>query len=180
MKERKYKEDWSLQEDWDAKNRPRRTPVYRGPVYRTPESRRTLLVRSAVPWVFWLILLVLYFRLNFPGATVLYVFLPAALALFPGLYWLLGIWGILRAPREMTRLQKENSIGRVLRSAAGCAILNLAALIGDLILVLTGPLFPQEWPGMALLACSLMIAIFTAGFFRDADRRLQEERKENP
>ena len=39
----------------------------------------------------------------------------------------MGLWTLFRAPRRMTRVQKETGVGRVLRSAAGCAVLILAA-----------------------------------------------------
>jgi hypothetical protein len=37
----------------------------------------------------------------------------------------------------MTRLQRENGVGRVLRSSVGCAVLTAMACAGDLIYVIS-------------------------------------------
>ena len=107
MKERKYKEDWVNETRFDDKGREKRVPVYRGDWFGLApgQVKRRLLAEALLPWVGFIALVLLYFRLNFPGSTVLYVFLPAALSLFPALYWVLGIAGFFRAGEKMTRLQ---------------------------------------------------------------------------
>lgn len=177
MKERKYKEDWRNETRMDDRGREKRVPVYRGSWFLLPEgvSVRSLRLWATLPWAGYLAALLLYFRLNFPGATVMYVFLPAALSLFPVLYWAMGAAGVFRAPRRMTRLQKENGIGRVLRSSAGCAICLCAALVGDLVLMLTGGQVAREWPGTLLLLLALALAAGAASRFREILRGLSEE-----
>lgn len=179
MKEKRYMEDWKTETRLDRNGKETQVPVYRGVWYILDEKtgRKGLAWRAALPCGAFLILLILYFRLNFPGATVLYVFLPAALGLFPGLYWALGTFGVARAPREMTRLQKENGIGRVLRSSAGCAVCALAAVAGDAVLILVKGEGPREWPGMLLLFAAACVALAAMRYFRGVIGSLAERRQ---
>lgn len=182
MKERKYKEDWVNETRFDEKSgKETRVPVYRGPWFSgvSGENRKPLLMRALFPWLFFLLLILLYFKLNFPGATVMYVFLPAALALFPALYWLLGIAALLKAPEKMTRLQKENSAGRILRSAAGCMVCSCAAVLGDMILLVSGGKAAAEWPGTLILLGAVCAAWWTVNCFREINNRLSEKRGES-
>lgn len=180
MKERKYKEDWVNETRLNEKNgRPLVVPVYKGPWFERQDGsgKSALLLRAAAPLTVFLILIILYFRLDFPGATTLYVFLPAALSLFPALYWAFGVWGIFRSPDRMTRLQAENGVGRVLRSSAGCLILSGCALVGDMVLLLTGGNAAREWPGSLILLTAAGLSLFTVQYFRSVRRSLS--RKEN-
>lgn len=173
MKERKYKEDWVNETRFDDKTgKETRVPVYRGDWFRlsAPQSKRALILEALIPWVGFAVLLILYFKLNFPGATVMYVFLPAALSLFPLLYWVLGITALFRMEGKMTRLQKENGIGRVLRSAAGCAIFSLAALIGNTVFLFVGSQASREWPGSLMLLVAFLLACATVSRFRAKNR----------
>ena len=113
-----------------------------------------------------------YYKLNFPGATILYVFLPAGFSLFPALYWALGIAGLFRTDEKMTRLRKENGVGRILRSAAGCAVCAFAALLGDIVYLLAGSLAGKEWPGTLMLALASVLACGTVNRFRGVNRSL--------
>ena len=179
MKERKYKSDWASETRVDEKTgRERQVPVYRGSWFSmaSGQSKKELLLYSLLPWIAFLAFLLLYFRLNFPGSHVLYIFLPAALSLFPCLYWAMGAWGVFRAPERMTRLQKETGIGRILRSSAACVIFLCAALIGELVFLLSGADFAREWPGALLLLAAAAVSFAAAAFFRNMNRRLSEER----
>lgn len=179
MKERKYKGDWVNETRTDTETgREKTVPVYRGSWFtvQSGQSRQQLILRAFLPWACFVALVLLYFRLDFPGARVLYVFLPAALSLFPCLYWAMGIWGLFRAPDRMTRVQKETGIGRVLRSAAACVILSFAALIGELVFLIAGADAAREWPGVLMLLCAGVTAFGTAAFFRAVERHLKEER----
>ena len=177
MKERKYKQDWVTETRVnDRTGKEKQVPVYRGPFFEDPfEGRkRERILAGLLPWVGYLLLLILYFRLDFPGSRVLYVFLPAALSLFPCLYWAMGLWSLLRAPERMTRLQKETGFGRVLRSAAGCAILMLAAVIGEAVYLLSGAEVSREGPGALMLLAGAGLAVGTAAVFRRAFRQLEK------
>ena len=181
MKERKYKEDWINESRIDEKTgRETRVPVYRGSLFTLPpgSAKRKLLLRTLLPWAGFLVLLVLYFVLDFPGTRVIYVFLPAALALFPCLYWAMGIAALCRAPEQMTRLQKENSIGRIYRSAMGCTLFPEAALIGEAVFLLSGGEPSREWPGMFMLLAAASIALYAARFFRTVHGQLSEKGSE--
>jgi len=179
MKERKYKSDWVNEIRRDEKTGKEKTvPVYRGSWFEAgPGSeKKTLVLYALLPWAGFLALVLLFFRLDYPGARTLYVFLPAALCLFPCLYWAMGVWGLFRAPRKMTRVQKETGIGRVLRSSAACLILSCAALIGELVFLLAGGDAAREWPGLLMLTAAAVLAFGTVSQFRNAYRRLSEER----
>lgn len=178
MKERRYKEDWVNKTRFDENGKEKRVPVYRGPLFSLPsgQDKRELLLSALLPWIVYLVLLLLYFRLDFPGARVLYVFLPAALGLFPCVYWAMGIWGVYRAPDRMTRLQKENGIGRVLRSAAGCTVFSAAALVGEAVFLLSSGDASLEWPGILMLAASAVLAFTAVSHYRAVHRQLSEER----
>ena len=167
---------------FDEQGNEKRVPVYRGSLFSLPagQEKKKLLLSALLPWAGFLALLLLYFRLDFPGARILYVFLPAGLSLFPCLYWAMGVWGLYRAPQEMTRLQKETGIGRVLRSAAACAILSCAALVGELVFLLSGGNTSREWPGMLMLLAAAILAAGTVRFFRTVHGRLTEKRSGNP
>ena len=76
MKERKYKEDWVNETRFDEKTgREKRVPVYRGDWYHLSGDRtkRKLLLEALLPWIGFVALILAYYKLNFPGATVLYV-----------------------------------------------------------------------------------------------------------
>lgn len=180
MKERKYKEDWINETRFDERGKETRVPVYRGSLFSLPpdQNRRKLLLYALLPWVGYVTLVILYFRLDFPAARVMYVFLPAALGLFPCLYWALGVWALLRAPEKMTRLQKENGVGRVLRSAAGCLICSAATLIGETVFLLSGGSASREWPGIIMLLSAAVLALGTVRAFRSMNRLLSEERRD--
>ena len=178
MKERKYKEDWINETRIDEKGKEKRVPVYRGEMFTFPSGRnkQQLLLSALLPWIGYLALLILYFMLDFPGGRVLYVFLPAALGLFPCLYWAMGIWGLFCAPREMTRVQKETGISRILRSAAGCAVFSCASLAGEAVFLLTGGDAAREWPGLLMLAACAALAVLTVSFFRNVHNQISEKR----
>lgn len=182
MKEKRYMEDWKNVSRIDEKGKEIREPVYQGSWYILEEGtdKKALALRAALPCGAFLALIILYFRLNFPGATVLYVFLPAALGLFPGLYWAMGAFGVMKAPEKMTRLQKENGIGRALRSSAGCAVFSLAAAAGDLILILLQGQGPREWPGLLLLLTAACVAFAAMRYYRETVGRLVERRQTAP
>ncbi len=170
MKERKYKEDWVNETRFDEKTgKEKRVPVYRGDWFHLSagKTKRKLLPEALIPWIGFTVLILLYLKLNFPGATVLYVFIPAGLSLFPALYWILGIVVLFRTEEKMTRLQKENGIGRVLRSAAGCAIFSISALLGDIVFLFIGSQAGKEWPGTLMLMLALLLSCVTVTRFRD-------------
>ena len=183
MKERKYKEDWANEIQFDERTgREKQVPVYRGSwfAFRPGQKKQALALWALLPWLGFLALVMLYFLLDFPGTRIMYVFLPAALSLFPCLYWAMGIWGLCRAPQKMTRLQKETGIGRVLRSSAACVFFACAALVGEVIFLVTGGDPAREWPGLLMLAAAAALAFGTANTFRSAGRQLTEERNTNP
>ena len=183
MKERKYKEDWINEVRFDEKTgKEKRVPVYRGSWFEAGagEEKKALVLYALPPWIAFLALVLLFFKLDFPGSRTLYVFLPAGLSLFPCLYWAMGVWGLFRAPKKMTRLQKETGIGRVLRSAAACLILCCAALIGEVVFLLAGGDAAREWPGALMLFAAAVLAFGTVNRFRNADRHLSEEKRNDP
>lgn len=177
MKERKYKEDWVNETRFDERGREKRVPVYKGAWYASDgaDGGKTRRTRTAALscLAYWALLLV-YFLLNFPGATTLAVFLPAGLSLFPGLYWALGAFAVFRAPEKMTRLQKENGAGRVLRSSAACCAMMLLAALCDCVFVVFQGKASAEWPGLLILLCAACVSCFSLRYFRDSLHHITE------
>lgn len=165
MKERKYKNDWRSEFRIDpVTGRETQEMIYVGKWYVAENAaacRRALHWACAANLLFFVLLLV-YFLLDFPGATTLYVFVPAAIALFPWLYWLMGCSAALHAPDRLTRIQRETGIGRVLRSAVGCAVFSGLAVLGDCVFLFLGGAARGELPGFPLLLAAAAVALFAA------------------
>lgn len=183
MKERKYMDDWVNEVRLDpATGREKRVPVYRGDWYALgggDAKNHAALAAGGCAGFF--VLLTGYFLADFPGAATLYVFLPAALGLFPWVYWVMGAFTVSRAnAKKMTRLQKETGFGRVLRSAAACAIFSLAAALGDIVFLLFFGAPGREAAGLAVLLCVGGTAFFTACRFRAVYRHIVKTGEEKP
>jgi len=162
LKERKYKEDYGIEVQLDERGRDKRVAVYRGEYYTMAEdgaharqTRRIFVLMAALFILFYLF----YMFSGVPSSYCIYVLPLASCAVFPLFYWLCGLAAILRAPRKMTRVQKENSAGRILRSATGCMILMMMACVGDVIFLLRSGSMKAELGGFALLACGAMTAL---------------------
>lgn len=177
MKERKYKEDYGFRTYVDDKGREKREAVYKGDYFRYekgPEEKKAALVWAAVCTVLFLFFYLIYMKLSTPSAYCMYVLPLAACALIVLVYWIMGLFSMWRAPEKMTRLQKENGIGRVLRSSVGCSIILLMASVGDIIYMifsLKGS-WTKEIPGFALLCCAAMAAMGCFLRIRDSYNRI--------
>ena len=181
MKARKFRRDWTEETRLDpVSGKEKRTAVYRGVWYRyggADRDKTGRVLRAALPCLAFFLLILLYFLLDFPGATILYVFLPAAVSLFPTLYWGIGAYGVWRAPDPMTRLQRETGVERVLRSSAGCFVCALAAVAGDLICLLTGQAESREWPGLAMLFAAACAAFACVRRFSQMSKSMTEHQE---
>ena|GEM_PF-2143728 len=177
MKERKYKDDYRNELRLDpVTGREKVVPVYHGKYFETPVAE---VIRRQGPFAMlsgflFLGLMLAYYLIDFPGTKVLYVFIPSAFCLFPVFYWIIGGYACWKTPDRMTRLQKENGSGRVLRSSAGCAVFIVITLICDLIFLLFrhGP--AREWIGFLILAAAGVTAFLTARAYRDLYNSIQE------
>lgn len=177
MKERKYKEDYGFRSYVDEKGREKREAVYKGDYFRYEggqEEKKKCLVFAAVCTGLFLIFYLIYMKLSTPSAYCMYVLPLAACALIVLVYWCMGLFSMWRAPEKMTRLQKENGIGRALRSSVGCGILMLMACIGDIVYMLASLKgnFTKEIPGFALLCCAAMAAMGCFLRVRDSYNRI--------
>ncbi|MEE1199810.1 MAG: hypothetical protein U0L09_04085 [Christensenellales bacterium] len=162
MKERKYKEDYSFETYMDEKGREKRKVVYRGDWFRLDaDVRKRALVQSSATFLLFAAVYLFYLKLNTPGARCMYVLPIAACAVVPAVYWAMGLLSLTRLQDQITRLQKENGIGRVLRSSLGCGILMAVACLGDIVLLLssTQELRGAEFPGFLLLCLGAASAL---------------------
>ena len=176
MKERRYKEDWQLRTEMDAKGREKQVPVYVGPRFRADRAPRALRRERVLRLVSGMVcaaLLLLYLQLGTGSTRVIYVLPIALCALIPAAYWIIGAVSCLRCPPEgMTSVQKENGPGRVLRASAAVWIILAAALLGDLIYCSSQSAFAAEWPGLALLICAFTAALAQFARARDSYRHI--------
>lgn len=157
VKERKYKEDYALETYMDARGRERQRAVYRGKWYALDrEASRAAGRFTGLCAAAFAVCYVIYVKMSTPSAYCMYVLPVSACALIPLIYWVMGVYAMLRAPAAMTRLQSETGPGRVLRSSVSCAVLMGMACVGDLIymLVSLGSAAAGEAPGFAMLLCA--------------------------
>jgi hypothetical protein len=177
MKERKYKNDWVNERRLDPKTgRETTVPVYKGSYFKQekPEDTKKRAIVFGLLGLLFLGLLFAYYLLDFPGTRVMYVFLPSSLCLFPALYWLMGYFSSFVAPEKMTRTDREVSVGRVLRSAAGGAVFSAIAVIGDLVFLLGFQAPSEEWWGFLLLVGTCATALFSAWYARGIYQGIKE------
>lgn len=170
MKERKYKEDYALEQYIDERGKEKRRAVYRGKWYRlhaNAEEKKKLRLFSVLTCAAFAAVYLFYMKLSTPSAWCMYVLPVAAAGLIPLLYWAMGLFAMLRAPEKMTSIDKENGVGRVMRSAMGCMLLMGIASVGDIIFMARSGNFTAEWPGFLLLLCACAIAY--AAFHRIKD-----------
>ncbi len=164
MKERKYKEDYGFRYFADHRGKEKREAVYQGDffVYEGgAPARKRALTESLALGALFAALYFIYMKLRTPSSGCMYVLPVAACALVVLAYWAMGVFTLWRAPLKVTRLQKENGVGRVLRSSVGCAVLLGMACVGDILFMLLSlkERFVEELPGFALLACAGMAAM---------------------
>ena len=177
MKERRFRNDWQSEYQIDpATGRETEKLVYVGAWYaaRDAAACRRALQRAAAGGALFFALLLLYFLLDFPGVSTLYVFLPAGIALFPCLYWLMGAAVALRAPAKLRRVQRETGVGRMLRSAIGCAVCAGLAVLGDCVFLFAGGAAREELPGLPLLLAAVLTAALSARRCRAAYQSISE------
>lgn len=178
MKERKYKDDYGFHSYVDKRGRDRRDAVYQGDYFILEggaAARKKMTAESLFFLLIFAVLYLVYMKLNTPSASCMYVLPITACALIVLVYWGMGVFAMWRAPEKMTRLQKENGVGRVLRSSVGCGILLAMACVGDLLLILTTlkERYADELPGFALLACAAMAALGCFLRVREAYRKIR-------
>jgi len=166
LKERKYKEDYGFETYFDDKGHEKRRAVYRGEWYSMDAQDEKMKISVLIPFALCAIAYLIYMKFNTPSGRCMYVLPPAACALIPLVYWAMGIFALLRNPAKMTRLQKENGPGRVLRSAIGAGVLLAMAVVGDIIFIFTSPTAREngELAGFVFLAIAAACAF--GGFIR--------------
>ncbi|MGN0746363.1 MAG: hypothetical protein ACI4ML_06805 [Aristaeellaceae bacterium] len=166
MKERKYKEDYRLETRLTDRGREKRVAVYQGEWYVPGNQQDWTQARrfGLGGWVALAVCYAAYMRLSTPSAWCMYVLPVAAAGVIPALYWVMGLFALLRCPSPMIRTQREKGIGRVMRSSLGCMVLLGMAALGDVVFLAVGGQALSELPGFALLACCA--AVSAGCFFR--------------
>lgn len=164
MKERRYKEEYSLETSMDDKGRFVQKPVYQGDYYWLPGSMNArTLAKTCLPYLgVFIAVYVLYLRANSPSSRCMYVLPFAACACIPMFYAVMGAFAMLRAPRRMTHVQRENGIGRLMRSCMGCGVLTGIAAAGDIVYMALGGHYAREGFAFAMLAIACIAGF--AGF----------------
>lgn len=151
VKEKRLKEHWTLQSRILDGGKEVREAVYTGKYYTLKDGARPLLGAGLAGFMLYLACALAFLSLNLAGTRCLYVLPVFLCGLFPAAYWAMGLFALWRAPEKMNVTQKEKGPARVMKSALGCAVCSGAALIGDIILMLTAR--PEkEW------ICALLLA----------------------
>ena len=140
MKERKFADRFTVSRRFDARSgRQTRDVRYTGEYFRFPEGSPSPAARAGrvAPWLglHWACLLVHLGTAGITGRT-LYALMPLLLALFPGVYAVMGGFRLWRCPGRMTVLDREKGVGRLARSCAGAMVLTLAGALGCAVCVL--------------------------------------------
>lgn len=177
MKERKYKEQYKLIDEMDSRGHINRTAVYTGRYYvwQADDARQK---RCRVTWLIGMLSITAcilgYLLANTPGSRCIYVLPILIIGLFPALYGCIGAVNVYRQPRKLTIVQRENGIGRLVRSAFGAALTASIALIGDVIFLFTTAQPASETPGTALIALTCFLGWLCFADVRKGWHAMQE------
>ena len=157
MKERKLKEEYTLQTVMDEKGREKQIPVYRGNYHRLKSGKkpRTAAISLLPFFLLYLVPVLAYLFSASPSTYCMYVLLPAICSLLPASYGAAGLFRLYKAPESMTGVQKETGIARVVKSSFGCTVLSFASLAGNLVFLLLSPQSRSlEWQNPILFAAA--------------------------
>lgn len=158
MKERKYKESYRLTNQVDPRTgRERRRAEYVGEYYRFPAGSpapRRRAVRLAAPLALYWAAALVYMKTAGVTGRCIYALPPFLLSLFPGVYGLMGLYALLRAPERMTVVQRENGVGRLMRSGLGCGVFASLGAIGGAICLCAARGWAAAWHEPLLAAAA--------------------------
>ena len=168
MKERRYREAYRIVTRRDQKSgRERREAEYAGERYRFPEGTpgpRSRALKRAVPLaLFWLAALA-YLKTAGITGRCMYALPPFLPALFPGVYGLMGLAAMLRAPDTMTVVQRENGVGRLMRCGLGCGVFAAAGTAGGVVCLCLARAWAGAWhePLLTAVCAAAGWALFLA------------------
>ena len=158
MKARRYKEQYRIRTGIDPKSgRERRMAQYAGQYCAfpagTPDAKGRAL-RLAVPIALYWLLALAYLKTAGATGRCIYALVPYLLGLFPGVYALMGLFAMVRAPKRMTVVQRENGVGRALRSALGCGVFAALGTLGAIVCLCADRLWAGAWHEPLLMAAS--------------------------
>lgn len=175
MKEKSLKEKWRLEQRITDSGKEKRVPVYTGDYYTLTEKREPLWAKGCAGLLIYAACAVLFMKLKLRGTYCLYVLPVFLCGLIPMLYWAMGVFSMRRVPEKMNELDKEKSVGRIMKSALGTAVCSGTALVGDLILLITQK--PEkEWIDTLLLALALLSAAAVFGLYKNAYHHLKQQK----
>lgn len=171
----KYTEDFRLETETDEKGKTRKKAVYIGTWfvirdYGTSERLRmagSLLAAAAVMIIQFSMLL-----LRHAGSGSLFVVLPLAAALFPGMYLLMGAASLPYRGKPMRRDQYFHSIIRMSRSAVAILAFNTVAALAALIyrIIMDDWLFLKgDWTFLILFVVSAVLCAGVIWILRGID-----------
>lgn len=138
----KYADDFRIESETDSKGRTKEKAVYIGNWYVFRDfcsSDRWKMIITLVAGVAVMIFQFLQVLQTHVGSGSLFVLLPMAAALFPGLYLLMGAAGLPYKGNPMRRDQYMHSVIRVSRSAVAILSCNTVAFAATFVLrIVTG------------------------------------------
>lgn len=172
MKARRYKEQFRLGMNGEGKA----SAEYAGAYYAFPDpTGKRRAARLAAPVAAYWLAAPAYLKTAGVTGRTIYALVPFMLGLFPGVYALMGLFSMARAPARMTVVQRENGVGRVLRSALGCGVFSALGAIGAIVRLSLGGDWAAGWHEPMLMAIAACAGFTAFALARRDFRALRED-----
>ena len=180
LKARRYKEQFRLRTTVDGRTgRERREAEYTGEYYAfsaSGGSAKRRAAKLAAPVALYWAAALAYLRTAGVTGRCIYALVPFLMGLFPGVYALMGLAAMARAPQRMTVVQRENGVGRVMRSGLGCGVFGAVGAVGATVCLSVENRWPAAWPEPLLMALAAAAGFAAFALARRDDRSLEVSR----
>ena len=163
--EKKYAEDYRLDNNTDRNGRLRTVSVYHGPYFRFLADAGTVeRAKRLFPALSLLCLCAVLAPLLMDARMThsWYVLLPLVLGLFPAAYLLMGAWRLLRAGELVTREHRDKLYDRFAGWSMVLLILSALSLLGQAVYYLREPF---EAANLPVTLCTLVLIASGAVLF---------------
>ena len=176
MKARRYKKSWDIVPGLDEVTGKDRLDVrYSGDWFLCDRPPKEWALKAAAPVAVHAAATLAYLIAARATDRCMYALMPVLLGLFPGLYALMGLYGLYRCPRRMTIVQRENGPGRLVRSSLGCTVLSAAATAGCAVCLTVNGRWTDGWYEPLLTAVAALGALTALRIARQCFSTIHKE-----